>query len=79
MQHMSTHNELQARLERLNAAIHSGERTITTEDGASVTYRNLDEMTAARRDLQTQISALSGRGRPRAVVARFRFAGLRDH
>lgn len=75
---MSTHQELQARLERLNAAMHGGERTITTEDGASVTYRNLDEMKDARRDLHTQISALSGAGRPRAVVARFRFAGLRD-
>lgn len=75
---MSTHQDLQMRLERLNAAIHSGERTITTEDGASVTYRNLDEMTAARRDLHAQIAALSGAGRPRAVVARFRFAGLRD-
>lgn len=75
---MSTHQDLQMRLERLNAAIHSGERTITTEDGASVTYRNLDEMTAARRDLNAQIAALSGVGRPRAVVARFRFAALRD-
>ena len=75
---MSTHQELQARLERLNAAMHSGERTLTTEDGASVTYRNLDEMRDARRDLHTQIAALSGAGRPRAVVARFRFAGLRD-
>lgn len=66
------------RLARLNAAIHSGERTITTEDGASVTYRSLDEMMAARRDLQAQIAALAAPGRPRAVVARFRFAGLRD-
>ena len=75
---MSTHQELQARLDRLNTAIHSGERSITTEDGASVTYRNLDEMTAARRDLHTQIAALARKGRPRAVVARFGFAGLRD-
>lgn len=75
---MSTLQDLQTRLARLNAAIHSGERTITTEDGASVTYRSLDEMMAARRDLQTQIASVGGAVRPRAVVARFRFAGLRD-
>lgn len=75
---MSTLQDLQMRLARLNAAIHSGERTITTEDGASVTYRSLDEMMAARRDLSTQISAVAGPGRPRPIVARFRFAGLRD-
>lgn len=75
---MSTLQDLQMRLARLNAAIHSGERTITTEDGASVTYRSMDEMLAARRDLHTQISAAAGTGLRRAVVARFRFAGLRD-
>ena len=68
---MSTLQDLQMR-------IHSGERTITTEDGASVTYRSLDEMKAARRDLHTQISAVAGTGQARALVARFRFAGLRD-
>lgn len=75
---MSTLQDLLMRLARLNAAIHSGERTITTEDGASVTYRSLDEMKAARRDLHTQISAVAGTGQARALVARFRFAGLRD-
>ncbi|ABX37314.1 hypothetical protein Daci_4685 [Delftia acidovorans SPH-1] len=75
---MSTLQDLQMRLARLNAAIHSGERTITTEDGASVTYRSLDEMMGARRDLHTQISAVAGTGQSRALVARFRFAGLRD-
>lgn len=74
---MSTLQDLQTRLARLNAAIHSGERTITTEDGASVTYRSLEEMMAARRDLQTQMASAGGAVH-RAVVARFRFAGLRD-
>ncbi|KFJ10289.1 hypothetical protein DR66_2041 [Delftia acidovorans] len=75
---MSTLQDLQMRLARLNAAIHSGERTITTEDGASVTYRSQDEMMGARRDLHTQIAAVAGTGQSRALVARFRFAGLRD-
>lgn len=75
---MSTLQDLQMRLARLNAAIHSGERTIATEDGASVTYRGMDEMMVARRDLQTQITAMAAPGRPRPIVARFRFTGLRD-
>lgn len=75
---MSTPNELQARLVRLNAAIHSGERTITTEDGASVTYRGLDEMWAARRDLEAQIAgSAGGASNRRATVARFSFGTLR--
>lgn len=75
---MSTLNELQARLAALNAAIHSGERTITTEDGASVTYRSLDEMLAARRDLQQQIAAAASPGRGHGmVVLRPRFTTLR--
>lgn len=75
---MSTPNELHARLDRLNAAIHSGERTITTEDGASVTYRTLEEMWAARRDLESQIAGAAGGARNRrATVARFSFGTLR--
>ena len=74
---MSTPQELQARLARLNAAIHSGERTVTTEDGASVSYRDLDEMLRARRDLQEQIAATGTSRRPRATVARFRNITLR--
>lgn len=74
---MSTPQELQARLARLNAAIHSGERSITTEDGASVTYRDYKEMIAARRDLEIQIAAAVSPRRPTAVVARFRSTTLR--
>lgn len=75
---MSTLNELQTRLARLNAAIHSGERTITTEDGASVTYRSLDEMLAARRDLQQQMAAVASPGRAQGmIVMRPRFTTLR--
>lgn len=67
--------EQQQRLAQLNAAIHSGERTITDANGASVTYRSLDEMLAARRDLESQMAAPSVRRR--AVVARFTFSTLR--
>ena len=74
---MSTPTELHARLDRLNAAIHSGERTITTEDGASVTYRSLDEMLTARRDLQTQLTGATTGRRPGVIVARFRNVTLR--
>lgn len=74
---MSTPQELQLRLARLNAAIHSGERSITTEDGASVTYRDYDEMLKARRDLENQIAAAISPRRAVAVVARFRNTTLR--
>ena len=67
--------DLQQRLARLNAAIHSGERTITTADGASVTYRSLDEMLAARRDLEAQLAPVGMRRR--AVVTRVSFGTLR--
>lgn len=67
--------EQQQRLARLNAAIHSGERTITDAKGASVTYRSLDEMKEARRDLEAQM-APSG-SRRRALVVRAAFTTLR--
>lgn len=75
---MSTLAELNTRLHRLNAAIHSGERTVVLDDGTSVTYRSLDEMMAARRDLHAQIAAASGSGRGQGmVVMRPRFTTLR--
>ncbi|MGP1681434.1 MAG: phage head-tail joining protein [Giesbergeria sp.] len=67
--------EQQQRLAQLNAAIHSGERTITDAKGASVTYRSLDEMMAARRDLEAQMAPVGARRR--AVVARATFTTLR--
>ena len=67
--------EQQQQLARLNAAIHSGERTVVTATGASVTYRSIDEMLAVRRDLEAQM-ALTGASR-RAVVARATFTTLR--
>ncbi len=67
--------EQQQQLARLNAAIHSGERTVVTATGASVTYRSIDEMLAVRRDLEAQM-APSGASR-RAVVARATFTTLR--
>lgn len=67
--------ELNQRLALLNAAIHSGERTVTGANGASVTYRSLEEMKDARRDLESQIA---GPGvRRRAVVIRASFGTLR--
>lgn len=75
---MSTLAELNTRLHRLNAAIHSGERTVVLDDGTSVTYRSLDEMMAARRDLHAQIAEASGSGRGQGmVVMRPRFTTLR--
>lgn len=67
--------ELQQRLARLNAAIHSGERTISMQDGRSVTYRSMDEMLAARRDLEAQLAPQGSRRR--AVVVRASFGTLR--
>jgi hypothetical protein len=75
---MSTLAELNTRLNRLNAAIDSGERTVALDDGSSVTYRSLDEMMATRRDLQTRIAAASGSGRSQGmVVMRPRFTTMR--
>lgn len=75
---MSTLAELNTRLNRLNAAIHSGERTVVLDDGSSVTYRSLDEMLVTRRDLHAQIAAASGSGRGQGmVVLRPRFTTLR--
>lgn len=71
---MSTPEQIQ-RLALLNDAIHSGERTITGADGKSVTYRSVDEMIAARRDLQAQMAPASSARR--AVVARATFTTLR--
>lgn len=71
---MSTPEQTQ-RLAQLNAAIHSGERTITGANGASVTYRSVDEMIAARRDLLMQMAPASSVRR--AVVARATFTTLR--
>lgn len=75
---MSTLTDLQKRLDRLNAAIHSGHRSVTSEDGASVDYRNLDEMLAARRDLQSQIAAAVTPSRRHGLqVARVNFVTRR--
>lgn len=71
---MSTPEQIQ-RLALLNAAIHSGERTITDAKGASVTYRSIDEMLVARRDLQAQMAPTGSSNR--AVVARATFSTLR--
>lgn len=71
---MSTPEQIQ-RLAQLNAAIHSGERTITGANGASVTYRSVDEMIAARRDLMAQMVPPTTALRP--VVARVTFTTLR--
>lgn len=71
---MSTPEQTQ-RLAQLNAAIHSGERTITGASGASVTYRSVDEMIAARRDLLAQMVPASSARRP--VMARATFTTLR--
>ena len=71
---MSTPDQ-QQRLAQLNAAIHSGERTITDAKGDSVTYRSLDEMIAARRDLESQMAPAATRRR--AMVARATFTTLR--
>lgn len=67
--------DLQQRLAQLNAAIHSGERTVTGTNGASVTYRSLEEMLAVRRDLEAQLAPVGTRLRP--VVARATFGTLR--
>lgn len=71
---MST-QDLQQRLARLNEAIQSGERTVTTRDGASVTYRSLDEMREARRELEGQLAPRAAR--QRAVVVRATFGTIR--
>lgn len=71
---MST-QELQQRLARLNEAIQSGERTVTTRDGASVTYRSLEEMRDARRELESQLSPRASRRR--ALVVRASFGTIR--
>ena len=67
--------EQQQRLALLNAAIHSGERTITGANGASVTYRSLDEMLQARRDLEAQMAPKGRAARP--VVMRATFGTIR--
>lgn len=67
--------ELQQRLALLNAAIHSGERTVSSPNGSSVTYRSLEEMLAARRDLEAQMASSASRRRP--VVLRANFSTIR--
>lgn len=67
---MST-SDLHQRLAQLNAAIHSGERTITGANGASVTYRSLDEMLAVRRDLEARMAPSGVRRRPTVIRASF--------
>jgi hypothetical protein len=55
-------------LDRLNAAIVSGERQVSI-GGQSVTYQTVDSMIKARNDLQTQLlsgpSVTTGAMRPR--------------
>lgn len=67
--------ELQQRLALLNAAIHSGERTVSSPNGSSVTYRSLEEMLAVRRDLEAQMASSASRRRP--VVLRANFSTIR--
>jgi len=66
---------LKQRLEHLNAAIHSGERTITEPGGSSVTYRSLDDMLRTRADILAQLDAANKR--PRMGVVRATFSTLR--
>lgn len=64
---MATKIELQDRLERLNRAIGSGIQTVSYADGRQ-TYRDLDEMFAARRDIERQIADIEGKSTRRRVV-----------
>ena len=66
--------ELQQRLALLDAAIQSGEKTIQSPNGGSVTYRSLDEMKEARRDIVAQLSPVRRR---KAVTMRATFTTLR--
>jgi uncharacterized protein YqfB (UPF0267 family) len=66
--------ELQQRLARLDAAIQSGEKTVSLADGSSVTYRSLDEMRAVRRDLAASMAPAS---RPRLQSMRVNFGTIR--
>ena len=67
---MST-TDLQTRLARITAAIDSGERTVTTSDGAFVTYRTLEEMREVQRGLQAQLAPAGVRTRPLVIRASF--------
>ena len=58
----------QERLEKLDAAISGGARSVSY-DGQTVTYRTLDEMQRIRDTLQARINGTSSTGSVRTVAA----------
>lgn len=71
---MATAAEIQARIEKLKKALASGARTITYNDGKSVTYRDVDEINAAIATLQQDLAVASGTN----IVRSFRFTSDKD-
>lgn len=64
----------QSDLDRLDAAILSGTKSVRYADGREVTYHSLDEMRRLRIDIKTELSAAASRVSPltRTVVGRVR-------
>ena len=68
---MATLIELQARLEEVKQAFHSGMLTCAYE-GKTVTWRSSSEMQAAIASLEAEIAALTGTSPVRSVLVRSR-------
>ena len=61
----------QADIDALDAAIASGELSVSTPDGRSVTYRSLDDLRKARALMLAQINKSSNRSGARHSLASF--------
>lgn len=57
-------------LDRINAAIASGIRSVTFADGRKREYQTLDQLLAARDAIQADLAGQSSVGRRRLIIGR---------
>ena len=60
----------QTDLDNIEKAIAKGYLTVRHSDGKTITYRSMSELKEARDIISKELSAQSGKRRPRAFVAR---------
>lgn len=66
---MADEIELRKRLAAIDEAIGAGVARVDYQGFGAITYKNMDEPKAARRDIKDQLRATSGAQRPRLLKA----------
>lgn len=65
-------HKLRAQIEAIDAVIASGTTRVTTDDGSTVEYRDLDELRSVRESLMAQLDLATGTLEPPRVTRQVR-------